>query len=189
MGQRVEFPSNGHTCQGYFAAPESGNGPAVVVIQEWWGLVPHIEDLVNRFASGRNAFERPRDTLRFAILAAVLSPAVSATIGVSSLALGGFARWADFGTIWLTWWLGDMGGALVVAPLLVLWIGQPRPRWARAQTIEAACLLVALLVVGQLVFGSSGSGGVAGHPLKFLCMPLLAWVAFRFDQRDRKSVV
>jgi carboxymethylenebutenolidase len=51
MGQRVEFPSNGHTCQGYFAAPESGSGPAVVVIQEWWGIVAHIEDLVNRFAS------------------------------------------------------------------------------------------------------------------------------------------
>lgn len=50
MGQRVEFPSNAHTCQGYFAAPESGRGPAVVVIQEWWGLVPHIEDLVDRFA-------------------------------------------------------------------------------------------------------------------------------------------
>jgi carboxymethylenebutenolidase len=50
MGERVEFPSNGHTCQGYFAAPASGKGPAIVVIQEWWGLVPHIEDLVDRFA-------------------------------------------------------------------------------------------------------------------------------------------
>jgi len=50
MGQRVEFPSNGHTCQGYFAAPASGKGPAVVVIQEWWGLVPHIQDVVDRFA-------------------------------------------------------------------------------------------------------------------------------------------
>lgn len=49
MGQPVEFPSNGHTCQGYFAAP-TGKRPAVVVIQEWWGLVPHIEDLVERFA-------------------------------------------------------------------------------------------------------------------------------------------
>jgi carboxymethylenebutenolidase len=47
MGERVEFPSNGHTCQGYF----NGKGPAVVVIQEWWGLVPHIEDLVDRFAA------------------------------------------------------------------------------------------------------------------------------------------
>jgi len=50
MGQRVEFPSNGHTCRGYLATPASGNGPAVVVIQEWWGLVSHIEDLVERFA-------------------------------------------------------------------------------------------------------------------------------------------
>jgi carboxymethylenebutenolidase len=46
MGERVQFPSNGHTCSGYFA----GEGPGVVVIQEWWGLVPHIEDLVERFA-------------------------------------------------------------------------------------------------------------------------------------------
>lgn len=46
MGQRVEFPSNGHSCNGYLA----GKGPAVVVIQEWWGLVPHIEDIVERFA-------------------------------------------------------------------------------------------------------------------------------------------
>jgi carboxymethylenebutenolidase len=46
MGERVQFQSNGHTCSGYFA----GQGPGVVVIQEWWGLVPHIEDLVDRFA-------------------------------------------------------------------------------------------------------------------------------------------
>ncbi|HEX6099666.1 MAG TPA: dienelactone hydrolase family protein [Thermoanaerobaculia bacterium] len=46
MGERVQFPSNGHTCSGYFA----GEGPGVVVIQEWWGLVPHIEELVERFA-------------------------------------------------------------------------------------------------------------------------------------------
>ena len=46
MGERVEFPSNGHTCQGYFA----GKGPGIVVIQEWWGLVPHIEEIVDRFA-------------------------------------------------------------------------------------------------------------------------------------------
>jgi carboxymethylenebutenolidase len=51
MGERVTFPSNGHTCEGYFAPAASGKGPAVIVIQEWWGLVPHIEDLVDRFAA------------------------------------------------------------------------------------------------------------------------------------------
>jgi carboxymethylenebutenolidase len=51
MGKKVEFPSNGHTCQGYLAAPAGGQGPAVVVIQEWWGLVAHIQDVVDRFAT------------------------------------------------------------------------------------------------------------------------------------------
>jgi carboxymethylenebutenolidase len=51
MGEIVEFPSNGHIAQGYFAPAASGSGPGIVVIQEWWGLVPHIEDLVDRFAA------------------------------------------------------------------------------------------------------------------------------------------
>jgi carboxymethylenebutenolidase len=51
MGEKVSFPSNGHTCEGFLASPPSGNGPAVVVIQEWWGLVPHIESVVKRFAA------------------------------------------------------------------------------------------------------------------------------------------
>ncbi len=50
MGEIVEFPSNGTTGQGYLAVPSSGSGPGVVVIQEWWGLVDHIEDLCDRFA-------------------------------------------------------------------------------------------------------------------------------------------
>jgi carboxymethylenebutenolidase len=46
MGEMVTFKSNGHTCDGYIA----GSGPGVLVIQEWWGLVPHIKDVVDRFA-------------------------------------------------------------------------------------------------------------------------------------------
>ena len=51
MGDIVEFPSNGGTGRGYLATPQSGAGPGLVVIQEWWGLVPHIEDLCDRFAA------------------------------------------------------------------------------------------------------------------------------------------
>ena len=51
MGEMVEFPSNGTSGQGYLATPESGSGPGVVVIQEWWGLVPHIKDVCDRFAA------------------------------------------------------------------------------------------------------------------------------------------
>jgi carboxymethylenebutenolidase len=50
-GQRVDFPSNGTTAQGYLATPEAGKGPGVLVIQEWWGLVPHIKNVCDRFAA------------------------------------------------------------------------------------------------------------------------------------------
>ena len=49
-GRTVEFPSNGRTCGGYLATPDSGRGPGVVVLQEWWGLVGHITDVCDRFA-------------------------------------------------------------------------------------------------------------------------------------------
>jgi carboxymethylenebutenolidase len=51
MGEIVEFRSNGATCPGYLATPESGAGPGIVVIQEWWGLVPHIKEVCDRFAA------------------------------------------------------------------------------------------------------------------------------------------
>ena len=51
MGDMVSFASNGDSCEGYLALPESGRGPGVIVIQEWWGLVDHITDLTDRFAA------------------------------------------------------------------------------------------------------------------------------------------
>ena len=50
MGEIVEFAGNGSTAHGYLALPPA-NGPGVIVIQEWWGLVDHIKDVADRFAA------------------------------------------------------------------------------------------------------------------------------------------
>src|SRR5947199_9847325 len=50
-GKMVEFPTNGHQTHGYLATPAAGKGPGILVIQEWWGLVPHIKDVADRFAA------------------------------------------------------------------------------------------------------------------------------------------
>lgn len=50
MGKMVSYRSNGGTSEGYLACPADGTGPGVIVIQEWWGLVPHVTSLVDRFA-------------------------------------------------------------------------------------------------------------------------------------------
>jgi carboxymethylenebutenolidase len=51
MGEAVVFPSNGTEGQGYLAVPESGSGPGVVVLQEWWGLNDQIKEVCDRFAA------------------------------------------------------------------------------------------------------------------------------------------
>src|SRR3990172_6682137 len=50
-GTMVEFPANGTKTSAYLATPASGKGPGVLVIQEWWGLVPHIKHVADRFAA------------------------------------------------------------------------------------------------------------------------------------------
>ena len=50
MSQTVEFPSNGSTASGYLATPTSGKGPGLLVVQEWWGLVPQIKRVCDRLA-------------------------------------------------------------------------------------------------------------------------------------------
>src|SRR2546422_6311657 len=138
--------------------------------------------LVNKYANSSNAFDHPRDIFKFALLAAILSTAVSATIGVTSLALGGFANWADYRLIWLTWWLGDATGALIFAPLLVLYAKDPHRRWSGHAMLERALFLVALLSISWIVFGDQ-------FPFVYLTVPFLVWAAFRFDQRETAAVI
>ncbi|MGE5179457.1 MAG: MASE1 domain-containing protein [Bacteroidota bacterium] len=140
--------------------------------------------LVRRFAGGVAAFDRPRGILVYAASAA-LATTVSPLVGVTALAAARAMPWHDYGPIWLTWWLGDVSGALVVAPFLVLWSRRRRISWSARRVGEAGALFACLVLVGSLVFGGRSAipGAIAPH-LDFLCVPLLVWAAFRFAQRE-----
>jgi len=146
-------------------------------------------ELVNRFAGGRNVLDRVRSIFLFVGLAGFLSTAVSATIGVTSLALGGFARWSDYGSIWLTWWLGDAAGDLIVAPLILLWNRQPGLAALRARWAEALLLGATVIGVGFLVFGGILPVRMRNMPIAFLCIPPLLWTAIRFGQREAVTAI
>src|SRR5688572_12895165 len=64
--------------------------------------------LTHRFADGLKAFQRVRNLFKFVALAVVLSPTMSATLGVTSLCLSTHADWSEYAPIWFTWWLGDL---------------------------------------------------------------------------------
>jgi diguanylate cyclase (GGDEF)-like protein len=140
--------------------------------------------LVNRFAEGRHAFDRTQNTFKFAALAGMVSTTVAASFGVTSLSLGGFAPWANYGSIWATWWLGDAAGIVIVAPLLILWNSAPRSRWNRAQFLEALILLACLVATGLIVFDGLLHPATSNYPLEYLCVPFLIWAAYRFGQRE-----
>jgi diguanylate cyclase (GGDEF)-like protein len=145
--------------------------------------------LVTRFAAGREAFERAQDVFKFAFLAGVVSTAVSATIGVTTLALAGFASWTIYGSIWSTWWLGDAVGAVVVTPLLILWWENPRLNWTRKQLIELVLLFLGLFFTGWIIFGGRFHAALKNYPLEYLCIPFLIWAAFRFGRRKAATAI
>ena len=139
--------------------------------------------LVHRFAGGAEAFDRAQGVFRFA-LAVIVSTLVSPTLGLTSLALAGFADWADYGAIWLTWWLGDMTGNLIVAPLIILWYGAPTRRWNRVAIAEVILLFLLLFVLGQMVFGGRLPISAKNYPIALICGAIVIWTAFRFTQRE-----
>ena len=146
--------------------------------------------LVDRFAGGRHCFDRTRDLFKFAILAAGLSTALSASVGVTSLCLAEFARWSDFGAIWTTWWLGDAVGALVVAPAILVWVSRRRlgRSWRLPRVAEALALFGLLALTAGVVFAGLVPGA-RNMPLEFLCVPPLLGVAYRFGRRETTAAV
>jgi diguanylate cyclase (GGDEF)-like protein len=141
--------------------------------------------LVSRFANGARCFDRVQDTLKFAFLGGLACTAISSTIGVSALALGGFARWADYKPIWFTWWLGDAAGILVLGSLLLLWNSDYRMKWKWKRMGEFGILLAGLTATSQIVFGPFAH---RSYPVEYLCIPFLIWAAFRFGPREAAAV-
>src|SRR5881392_3140915 len=139
--------------------------------------------LVNRFAGGTTAFGRPQGVFKFA-LAAVVSSIISPAFGVTSLALAGFADWANYGAIWLTWWLGDATSDLLIAPLIILWSIASKRRWNRREAIEVGILLLLLFVLSEAVFGGWLAISARNYPIAFICGAIVIWTAFRFTQRE-----
>jgi PAS domain S-box-containing protein len=125
------------------------------------------------------ALERVKDVLGLVVLAAALSTTVSATIGVTSLCLGGVASWTNYTRIWSVWWLGDAMGNLVVAPLLLTWASQRWTAWQPWQIAEGVVLLLALVSLNLFVF--PGRVLLLPHHLSaYTLYPFVIWAALRF---------
>ncbi len=139
--------------------------------------------LIIRYARGSRAFDRAQDVFKFA-LAVVIACLVSPTIGATGLAIFGLANWANYGSIWMTWWLGDLAGALIVAPVLVLWGVNPRRHFDPTRDVEVGILLILITALTGAVFAGWSSLSRLNYPVAFLLGPVIVWIAFRLSQRE-----
>ena len=143
--------------------------------------------LLLRVVRWQRSFDSVGDVMSFVVCAVVVAPLVSATIGSLSLCLAAAAEWVRFTPLWLTWWVGDGFGVLIVGSLLLSW-SEPGKLNAR-DLPEIAALFVLLLIIVLIVFAGWFPGPVKTYPLPYLCLPCLLWAALRFDQRIVTSAI
>jgi PAS domain S-box-containing protein len=142
-----------------------------------------------RRAGFRGSLERVKDVVVLAALAAGLSTTVSATIGAICLCLGGLSPWSAFGSIWSVWWVGDAMGDLVMAPVILTWVCEPRLRLRPRRLLEATGLLLLLAAIGFIVSMGRLPNFLAEYSLQCIMFPLVIWAAMRMGPRDTTLVI
>lgn len=132
--------------------------------------------LLKNYANGPKAFSSALNIFKFAILAAIIAPMISADIGVLTLSLAHLAKWSDVVSIWITWWLGDMSGCLIVTPFLLVWLPAPKMQFNLIKTFHLLLSFFVLIVITEIVFSGL-------FPFPYLCIPIVIWIAFWFGRR------
>ena len=145
--------------------------------------------LLHRFVGTRSPFDRAGDFVKFVLIAPVGSTIVSATIGNVSLCLAGAESWQHFGTLWMTWWLGDGVGALLVVPFVLGWIAKPTELRSPGRLAEEALVILLIAIVSLLVYSELVLPRTAHYPIGHLTIPLLLLAAFRFGPRGASTAI
>jgi diguanylate cyclase (GGDEF)-like protein len=126
-------------------------------------------------------FHRARDAAAF-VAVALVGCLINATVGTGGLSAAGFLDPERRCESWLTWWLGDVSGVLVAAPMLLAWaVPIKPPRRPLAHLPELAVLFALPFAVGAAVVRTN-------YPLEYLYLPPLIWAAFRFGPRGATTL-
>jgi signal transduction histidine kinase len=133
--------------------------------------------LIRRVARAQLRLERVPDVASVFLLGGPVAMTISATLGTVALASTTPLAWSAYGSTWLTWWVGDAMGVVIVAPLALIiaarcWRSVDLRSWRGVEAVGAtACVAAA----ATLAFNQH-------LPLTFLVLPVATWAAVRFYQ-------
>jgi signal transduction histidine kinase len=173
---------------GAFIANLLTGAPALVALGIGCGNTGEalVATLLLRRVSGFSVtLENVRSVLSFVLFGAVLSTLVSATIGTTSLHLGHIVASADFSRVWSMWWVGDLVGDLIWAPVFLVWARKPHFQFTH-RAGEGFALGAMILLAGFATFFSEltlVSSSVSPFFQAGLLLLVMLWAAMRFGQR------
>jgi integral membrane sensor domain MASE1 len=144
--------------------------------------------LIRRYGSFNTNLHRLKDVFSLLVFSALLSTMIAATIGVTSLCLGGVHPWGSYGFLWVLWWVGDATGALIFAPVLLVWLSKPAVS-QKSCIAETLVLMLGLIIICLGVFSEPPHIGIiSGHAFIYLIFPFIIWAGLRFGQRGTTLV-
>lgn len=144
------------------------------------GLVGAIA--LKKIFNFHNSIDRVQDVTGLTLVA-IISTMIGASIGTLTVMISGQTEWVFFGNIWTTWWIGDLLGALVVAPILLVWLTPPTKQQGKRFYIEGILLVVVVILVSLYVFSYKSPAGILHQALIYVIFPFMIWAAIRLEQR------
>jgi PAS domain S-box-containing protein len=144
--------------------------------------------LIGRWSSGYQTFATPSGIVKFAIISFAPSAMISSTIAMVGLSLASEPNVSNSDIAWLTWWLADAAGALVITPVVVLWARIPlrtSSKWAVLESIAVSAVagIIGIVAYGRLIGSDVFNGLNVLLPyrslLGFLVLLPLMWAGLR----------
>lgn len=135
--------------------------------------------LLHRFGFDTR-LSHPGDVLKLTLFSAFFSTMLSATIGVTSLCLGGVQPWTSYTLLWRLWWFGDATGALIIAPLILTWGNRWSASWQWHDAADAILLFTLMGIICMEVFTTSS---MSMHAFLYILFPFTILAALRLQHQ------
>src|SRR5229473_1778857 len=150
--------------------------------------------LISRWSNGHQTFGTPSSIAKFAIISFAPTTMISSTIALAVFILANKLSFSDSVVTWLTWWLADAAGTLVIAPVVVLWATIPLRSFSKWNLLESVAVSILVSVIGIVAYSPLIGSNIISNDLNvllpyrsllgFVVLLPLMWAGLRGNRRN-----